>query len=124
MQTVQSGAEYYDFSQPGTEFSGKFLNPVLRDADHPTETDKKKGDLLGFLFQDANGNETIIGASHAIEKALTKESEGVGRYYRITFLEKTQLDAGRTYNRFKVERFDDEAEFLAYTKPTEKKAKK
>lgn len=111
MRKIVSAAEYKEFGQ-GETYSGKFIRPVLREQDHETDTSKKRGDLMGFLFEDFKGEETIIGASHSIQKALTAEGEGVGNYYRITFVEKVQLEKGKSFNRYDVQAYDSKEEYL------------
>lgn len=113
MKTVTSGADFVNFTE-GMEYCGKFLQPVLREQDSPTDPDKKKGDLMGFLFENPDGGNDIVGASHAIEKALTSEGNGAGCFYRITFLGKGENAKGQPFNRFKIEQFDDENEYREY----------
>lgn len=119
MRKIVSAADFKEFGQ-GESYSGKFVRPVLRDADHPTDSDKKKGDLMGYLFEDYKGEETIIGASHSITKALTAESEGVGNFYQITFIEKVQLEKGKSFNRYDVQAYDNEQEFRTANDPAYK----
>jgi hypothetical protein len=110
MKTIVSGADFFDFDLKPV-FSGKFLHTVIREADSETNKDFKKGDVMGYMFQDINGDDHIIGASHQITKALTAEDQGVGNYYKITYLGKGQTAKNQPFNKYEVEQYDDEKEF-------------
>lgn len=112
MKTEVSGADFWDFELKA-EFVGKFLNPVIREKD---SDQGKAGEVMGFNFEGADGNIHIIGASHSIEKLLTSEGHGSGMFYRITFLGKGENAKGQPFNKFKIDSFDDEAEYKAYVK--------
>lgn len=75
---------------------------------------------MGFLFEDWKGEETIIGASHSIQKALTAEGEGVGNYYQVTFIDKVQLDKGKSFNRYDVQAYENEQEYRLKNDPSYK----
>ena len=119
MRQIISGAEFFDFETNPT-FSGRFESVVIREKDSP-DGQQKAGSIMGYLFTDINGDQHIIGASHQIEKALTAEHEGTGTYYLITFLGKGETAAGKPFNKFKVDAYDNEKEFIEKNKSTEAK---
>ncbi len=120
MKDIISGADFFDFELRAV-FSGKFEHPVIREEDSQTNPEQKKGDVMGYQFEDINGDKHIVGASHQIEKALTAEGEGVGQYYRITFLGKGTTSSNKPFNKFKVQRYEDETEFKELAKGDLKK---
>lgn len=111
MRQIISGADFFDFEKTAI-FSGKFESVVRREKDHPTDFTIKAGDVMGYLFTDKNGDQHIVGASHQIEKALTAENEGVGNYYKIEYLGKGTTAANKPFNKFRVDAYEDEKEFL------------
>lgn len=73
--TVVSGADFHNFEEE-PYFEGFYLKPVVREQDS-ADGDHKKGDLMGYLFADADtGEEVIIGNSHQIEKTLRTPYKG------------------------------------------------
>ena len=121
MRKIVSAADFKEFVE-GESYSGKFVRPVHRETDHPTDPSKKRGDLMGYLFEDYKGEETIIGASHSITKALTAENEGVGNFYQITFVEKVNIDGGRAFNKYDVQAYDNEDEYRQKNVPASTQA--
>lgn len=103
-RTLVSGAEFHDFEKDSTVYAGFYGKPVLREKDglnaeiNPNE---RAGSVMGFLFKDENGVDTIIGNSHQVAKALEQAKEG--DFYRIEFLGKTQNAQGKPVNRFKID---------------------
>jgi hypothetical protein len=116
MKTVISGAEFFDFEVTPV-FSGQFKQPVIREQDSQANPDFKKGDVMGYLFTDVDGNDVIIGASHQITKALTDQAQGVGGFYKISFLGKGTTAKNQPFNNYRVEQYDDQAEFESLNKP-------
>lgn len=110
MKQIISAADFKKF-EVGESYSGKFLKPVLREKDG-NEPNQKAGDIIGFLFEDINGDETIIPAAERIIKALTAEGQGIGNFYKITFEGKIQMKNGKFFNRYDVQQYDDEKEFI------------
>lgn len=113
MRTVVSGASFIEFKEVGQSFSGKFLRPLLREKDGKGINGEviPAGTVMGYIFENVDGEEQIVGASHQIEKALTAEGEGVGNYYKVTFGGKGQTADKKPFNKFHVEAYDNEAEF-------------
>jgi hypothetical protein len=104
MKTHATGAKFFDF-KTSPIFVGKYLGEeIKREEDDAKDDTKKKGDLMGFAFLDlVNDEETIIGSSFAISKAVKGSKKGT--IFGIEFLAK-ETKGDRPFNRFKV----DEAE--------------
>lgn len=113
MKTVTSGANFFKFDEKlAPEFKGKMIKPVIREKDGEDEN-QKAGSVMGYEFMDVDGELHIIGNSHAIEKAVKDGSIKPGDFVLITFKGKTTNRANKPVNVFKIDLFDDEAEFLA-----------
>lgn len=97
-RTLVSGAAFHDF-EASPEFTGTYLTPVVREKDG--DENQKAGDVMGYLFADENGEETIIGNSHQVGKAIEQVKKGDLLYFQ--FLGKTQNSKGQQVNRFRVE---------------------
>jgi len=95
-----SGAGYHNF-ETDPIFEGTYISPVISEKD----PDK----VIGFLFISSDGEEKIVGNSHAIAKALNQSfAEGLDRpYLVITFRGKVTLKDGKPFNRFDVELIED-----------------
>lgn len=102
MVTLVSGAEYFDF-EVNPVFDGTYLRPMYREKDGAKG--QHAGDLIGFYFADGDGEEHIIGNSHAIEKAITMIKPG--RKLRITFQGQTLNAKNQKVNKFKVEAYPE-----------------
>lgn len=118
MRSIITGAAFLELAA-GESFSGKFLRPVLREKDSP-DGSQKAGSIMGYEFADVHGDIHIVGASHQIEKALTAEGEGIGNFYKITFMGKEETSNGKPFNRYKVDAYNDEKEFVAVNSTTKK----
>lgn len=104
-KNVVSAAKFWDHNAM-PEYEGTYLRPVLRDADI-LEADQEtildgnhKGDIMGYLFVDDDGQEVIVGASHQVSRAI--EQGEPGDFFQIKFLGKETNKKGRSVNRFEV----------------------
>ncbi len=101
--TIVSGAAYWDF-KTNPIFTGNFTHEVMgEDVNKPGE---KK--LIGYNFIDLDGQDWVIGASHAIGKALEVEVGGtmvrdLGKSLEITWLGKVERVGKPSYNRFNID---------------------
>lgn len=120
MKTLSNAADFWNWDE-NPVFNGKFIEPVLRETDDE-ETGQKAGTVMGYLFEDAQGETHIIGASYQIEKALTSKTVGVNDALRITFVNTKKLDGGRSVRRFKIELFEN-GEWEEYVKSLQKTEK-
>lgn len=98
-KTLVSGAKFHDF-EAAPEHCGTYLSPVVREKDDAVDEKKKAGDIMGYLSVDDDGEETIIGNSHQIGKAIEQMKKG-DRWY-IRFIEKTMNSKQQPVNRFEV----------------------
>lgn len=113
MKTITSGANFFKFDEKLSPiFKGKMIKPVIREKDGEDEN-QKAGSVMGYEFADVNGELHIIGNSHAIEKAVTTGQMKPGDFVVITFKGQTKNRLGKPVNVFKIDLFDDEAEFFA-----------
>lgn len=99
-KTLVSGASYHDF-QKVPVYIGQYRRDVIREKDGQGPNEKK-GDVIGFVFEDEFGGETIISNSYSIKKAL----ETIGYPHDVTlwieFQGKTMVK-GKPFNRFHVQ---------------------
>lgn len=111
MQVLNTAAQFHDWEKMKTVV-GKFLGPIMADADAQTMDPKtkepkwKKGDLLGYSFETEMGSYFNVGKNHMIEKSLKGENVGIGCIVGIEYLGKTETAAGNPLTRFKVTLFD------------------
>ncbi len=102
MKSLVTGANFHDFAQ-NPVYVGSLGAPVLREKDG---TDNQKaGDIMGYNFTDPSGEITIVGASHAITKAVGMVKEGA--WLRIEFKGQTQNAKGQKVNVYKIDALDD-----------------
>lgn len=95
-------------------FTGERL---LREEDQdPKAGDGKKGDLMGYKFDDEDGLEIIVGASASIEQVLDKEENKIvkGSVLSFTFEGKGITKKKRPFNKYRVIQFDDLSEAVKY----------
>lgn len=103
LETLISGAEFHNFDEEPI-FEGAFQHAVIREKDGPnaaTDPNEKAGSVMGYLFVDDSGMETIIGNSHSVAKAIGKV--GKGDILRFQFLGKGQTASNKPFNRFKID---------------------
>lgn len=110
MQKLSTGAEFHDFEKMPVYF-GKYVQPVTREKDSDDGT-RKAGEVIGYDFEDQDGNTTIIGNSHAIAKDLAKVKPGA--IVGFKFMGKTTNSKNQPVNRFENILFDSWEEALAY----------
>lgn len=99
--TVQSSAEFWDFSTT-PEFVGRFTGVTLNCKEDDPEHNRKKGDLMAFEFMDTSGQLWWIGASHQMRTLLSNESYGAGSVFKIIFKGKKPMKNGRSVNLFEI----------------------
>lgn len=99
METVSSGASYWDFEK-NPIFEGHFVKLFLAPKDIP-KNNTKKGDVIGFTFVDQKGAFHILGNSHAIAKALEEDKFNQHTLWWIEFLEKV-TSGGKPFNNFYI----------------------
>ena len=105
-KTIVSGAEFYDFEK-NPVFVGKYLRDVVREKDGKnaaTNPNEKAGSVMGYLFQAETGDETIIGNSFSIQKALQDPKNREVTLW-IEFEGKTEIK-GKPFNRFHIQTVD------------------
>lgn len=96
-----SGAGYHNWEDEPS-YRGKFVDDVKND----------ENEIIGYLFEDSDGEQSVITNTHAITKALnTKVGDGIVRdidcVLEFTFLGKSVLkSSGREYNRFQIDMLD------------------
>jgi len=102
-ETISSGAKFVKFGTDGIkEFSGVYTGLEIKSESANEKAGRKIGDLMGYEFVDANGEQHLVGATDAIEKAMQKVNKGDKVYF--TWLEKIEMENGRSFNRFRIER--------------------
>lgn len=97
--TLVSGAEYWDFEEvPG--FVGYYRGEVQR------KKGENAGEVIGYNFEDQDGDLHIISNSHAITEALDiLKKEGADTKEVLLFIEfrgKGEKSDGQEYNRFHI----------------------
>lgn len=120
MKNLTSGAEFHKF-ETAPVFIGKYVEPALREKDAPDAGDdesKKAGSVLGYRFEDLDGEQHLIGASAGITKAIEKTKPGA--WLRVEFKGKTKNAKGQPVNRFQVDEFENENEVREYLEGEEK----
>lgn len=112
MKNLISGAEFHNFEKVPV-FIGKYSSDQMREKDGPdaeTNPDQKAGALMGYNFEDANGDLHLIGASALIKKAVSVCK--IGDWLKIEFTGKAKNAKGQQVNRFKIDVFESESEAL------------
>lgn len=110
MKVLSAAAEFHDFAKIPT-IVGKFEAPIIAEEDAQIK-DKdgkpkwQKGDLLGYLMIDENGQHYNVGAQTMIKKSI--EKTGIGAVLGITFKGKSETSTGNPLSRFEVIEFDGE----------------
>jgi len=92
---------------------------LVREEDQaPTEGDGKKGDLMGYKFDDEDGLEVIVGAAASIEQILEKEENKIvkGSVLSFTFEGKGITKKKRPFNKYRTILFTDLQEAVNYHK--------
>lgn len=87
-EQIETNLKYWDFDAHPI-FKGSYLREHL-----------KGGEVSGYIFDDENGNDALIGASYNIQNALSKAKEG--DFYMIQFLGKEKIPGGKSVNKFNV----------------------
>ena len=102
----------------GETFLGTYTGEKLIREEDQKDGDGKKGDLMGYKFDDENGLETIIGASASIEQVLEKSENKIekGSVLSFTFEGKGITKKKRPFNKYRVILFDSLEEGLKYHK--------
>lgn len=107
-RVLEGGASILKWETVGQKYVGRYTGTKKtweRDVEE-TENQKghKKGDVIGFLFEGADGNFTIIGASHSIESTMeqVKKDDVVS----FEYLGKGKSPKGQV-NKFRIELLDD-----------------
>jgi hypothetical protein len=110
-RVLSSAAGFFHFDETTPVFVGTPLGTLVHDPD-PEKMVDGKPKLVGFDFVDDNGEPTVIGATNAIQKALsmeTKNSKGetVPVYLSeqrvsIRWAGKIDLKNGQSFNKFEI----------------------
>lgn len=93
-----SGGSFHDFETEPV-FEGVYKGVVQAEKDNETRN-QKKGDVIGYAFDGENDEESIIGNSHSVRKAIEQVTEGAK--LRIEFLGKGESN-GKPFNKFKID---------------------
>lgn len=85
---IETNLKYHDFDKAPI-IKGSFLR--LHYANN---------EVAGYVFDDENGNDLLVGASYNIVNAMSKAKEG--DFYMIQFLGKEKIAGGKSVNKFNV----------------------
>ncbi len=109
LETISSGASFHKFENEGDTYEGILTDQVVEAPEDDEQSGRKKGDLMGFVFEDLDGEQTIIGATAVIEKAITGACNA-GDHLVITFKGKRTNSKNQPVNVFKIQRAVKKAE--------------
>jgi hypothetical protein len=96
--------DYHDFEKE-KDYVGEYVEQFLRPKDDDKDKTKKKGDLIGYVFQDAKGSKEIVGNSYLVEKSMKEIKKGDIVGFR--FLGQDKNTKGQKFNNFDIWQFDD-----------------
>ena len=105
VETLVSGADFFEFTDSNNVFVGRYLGTkAVREKDGQGEN-QKAGSVMGYNFVSDDGEQYIIGNSHAVQKAMDiVESRALVKpRMRFTFLGQTKNSAGQKVNQFNIE---------------------
>lgn len=107
MKNLVSGADFHNF-ETSPVFVGMFTGETVKrekDADGSADdANKKAGAIMGYVFEDKNGNLVNIGNSYLIAKAI--EQIKSGDWLRIEFTGKAKNSKGQPVNRYKIDQLE------------------
>ncbi len=103
MKPLISGAEFHDFEATPI-YNGKLVSEQVREKDGEGEN-QKAGSVIGFIFENKAGEQSIIGNSHSIAKAVSMVK--LGDWLRIEFLGQGAKNNGQKFNRFKIDALEE-----------------
>jgi hypothetical protein len=103
-QTLVSGGQFHPFDTEPV-FEGVYTgnNALAQKDDLTQENGRKAGDVIGYIFEDEEGNEVIVGRNHSTEKAMQQVEKLEKPVMRFEFLGKVQMKGGKPFNRFKID---------------------
>ena len=103
-QTLVSGGQFHQFDTEPI-FEGVYTgnNALAQKDDLTQENGRKAGDVIGYIFEDEEGNEVIVGRNHSTEKAMQQVEKLEKPVMRFEFLGKVQMKGGKPFNRFKID---------------------
>ena len=104
MQKLSTASEFHSFETSDTVV-GKFVGPVARQQDS-SDGEHKAGEIIGFEFENENGESFLVSNSWMIENALKKTEAGVGCIFGIRFKGQTLNAKNQKVNKFEVILFD------------------
>lgn len=117
-KTLTSGAEFHKW-ETAPKYVGRYTGEKqIREKDATVEAGKqledreKAGAVLGYIFEDVEGEQTIIGGAHSVEKAMEKVQPD--QWVAFEWLGKTKNSKGQQVNRFKIDLMDDEKEAATF----------
>lgn len=111
-----TNANFHDFNAHPL-FIGMYTgNRLIRQENDAKDKTKKKGDLMGYEFNDENGMPVLVGASSAIEAIMDNEKIKVQKdtIMSFEFQGKGVTKNNKPFNRFRVISFDDWNEATAH----------
>ena len=115
-----TSATLVEFTTENNIFVGEFTGEsFLRKEDDEKDKQKKTGDVIGYHFNGADGNEVLIGASATIKNIMEKKGEEIeaGQIMGFEWCGKGRTKAGRDYNKYKIHAFDSFEEANGYYNP-------
>lgn len=101
-RTLVTSAPHYKFETKGQCIECKVLGKII-----PTDGEFA-GKLIGWNVVDINTSEVVmLGSTHQIQKAFETDEKGqeiwtTGALFSITWLGKSDLGNGRTFNNFDI----------------------
>ncbi len=122
-----TAAQFHKFD--GTDgqpiFIGEYVDTSKRFEDQdPKEGKGKKGDVNGYIFEDENGTQVVIGNSKAVVDAMGQVKEG--DILGFKFLGQRKTRSKQNFNSFQIILFDsfEEANDYYYPSVSEKETLK
>jgi hypothetical protein len=115
----RTNASFHDFKVAAL-FIGMYTgNKLKRTEDDPKDANKKKGDVMGYEFNDADGVAVYVGSSKTIADIMEgdgKKEKPVAKDQIMSFEFQGQgkTKGGKTFNRFQVLEFADWKEAETY----------
>lgn len=103
MKSLVSGAKFHDFETDAI-FEGIWTGDEVKAEQDNEQRQQKKGDLMGYRFVGEDDQDVLIGASHAVSKAIGMVEPGTK--LRIEFLGK-DTSGPKPFNRFKIDAYEN-----------------
>lgn len=105
----RTNAAFHDFEKTPL-FVGQYTGEKLvRSEDDKKDSNKKKGDVMGYEFIDENGMTVIVGNSSTVEQVINDEKDPIKKDEVVSFefQGKAKTKNNRTFNKFNILTFDD-----------------